>query len=186
MCPFHPAWYIRGPIFFHATIQDEGTFLPTCTTVCTRPSSIILSLTNVSCALTPVTFWQIVAVDAGHLKGDWKWVMMTLIYQDSNNKIVHVAKSVTGKEDTESYWFLLRQSMRNAEMAAFFDSPATTLYSDGNRCLGAAFKIIVPRAQQRTCGKHIMNNLGQPVGSVSAFESTLFGRTCSCAWLAVR
>ena len=139
-----------------------------------------------SCALTPVTVWQIVAVDAGHLKGDWKGVMLTLTCKDSDNKLVHVATAVTAKEDAESYRFLLRQSMRNPEMAAFLDSPATTFYSDGHRGSNAAFKIVVPRAQHRTCVKHVINNLGQPVGSVSGFESMLFGRACSCAWFAVR
>ena len=107
--------------------------------------------------------------------------MLILTSKDSDNKLVHVAAAVTAKEDAESYRFLLLHSMRNPEMAAFLDSPATTFYSDGHRRSNAALEIVVPRAQHRTCVKRVINNLGQPVGSVSASQSMLFERACSCA-----
>ncbi|CAN0502858.1 unnamed protein product, partial [Laminaria digitata] len=107
----------------------------------------------------------IVAIDGGHLKGEWKGVMLTLSCKDSNNKLVHVATVIAGKENAASYQFLLRQAKRNPEMAVFLDNPKTTFFSDGHKGSPAAMKTEVPRAQHRTCVKHVINNLREAVGS---------------------
>lgn len=52
--------------------------------------------------LAPVPFCQVVAVDAGHLKGEWNGVMLTLSCKDNNNRLIYVATAVTPKEDASS------------------------------------------------------------------------------------
>ncbi|CAN0467293.1 unnamed protein product, partial [Laminaria digitata] len=124
---------------------------------------------HVACNSAP----KIVAIDGGHLKGEWKGVMLTLSCKDSNNKLVHVATVIAGKENAASYQFLLRQAKRNPEMGVFLDNPKTTFFSDGHKGSPAAMKTEVPRAQHRTCVKHVINNLREAVGSVREFESCL-------------
>ena len=109
--------------------------------------------------LAPLSFCQMVAVDAGHLKGQWNGVMLTLSCKDSNNRLIHVATAVTPKEDASSYRFLLLQAKRNPEMATFLNDRRTTFFSGGHRGSPAAMKAEVPLAQHRTCVKHVINNL---------------------------
>lgn len=94
---------------------------------------------------------------------------MTLTCKDSDNKLVHVATAVTAKEDAASYRFLLSEAMKNPEMAAFMNNPATTFYSDDHKGSPAALKTEVPLAQHRSCVKHIINNISEAVGSVREF-----------------
>ena len=115
--------------------------------------------------LAPVHFGQVVAVDAGHLKGEWNGVMLTLSCKDSNNRLIHVATAVTPKEDASSYRFYFQQANRNPKMATFLNDRRTTCFSDGHRGSPAAMRAEVPLAQHRTFVKHVINNLRE-TGSV--------------------
>lgn len=101
--------------------------------------------------------------------------MLTLSCKDSNNKLIHVATAIVPKEDASGYRFLLSQAKKNPEMVAFLDNPATTFFSDGHKGSPAAMRTEAPRAQHRTCVKHVINNLREVVGSVrSVFRGSFF------------
>ena len=106
------------------------------------------------------------AVDAGHLKGAWNGVMLTLSCKDSDNKIIHVATAVTPKEDAASYRFLFENAMANQEFAQYLNNAETTIFSDGHKGSSAATKKTVPLAHHRTCLKHIIGGLKEAVGAV--------------------
>ena len=106
-----------------------------------------------------------VAIDAGHLKGKWNRVMLTLSCKDSNSRFIHVVTVVTPKENASSYRFLFQQAKRNPELATFLNDRRTTFFSDGHMGSPAAMRAEVPLAQDSTCVTHVINNLCEAVSS---------------------
>ncbi|CAM9953045.1 unnamed protein product, partial [Pylaiella littoralis] len=78
------------------------------------------------CANSP---FKLLCVDAGHLKGEWKGVMLVATCKDANNTLVQVATVVCDKENADYMW-LYKMMKKNAEMKVLLDSPKTTIFTD--------------------------------------------------------
>ena len=52
--------------------------------------------------------------------------------KDSDNKLVMAAFAVVDVENAAGYAYLFREAKKNPDMAAFLNSPDTTIYADGH------------------------------------------------------
>ena len=113
------------------------------------------------------TFGQFLQVDVGHLKGEWKGVVLVATAKDTNNTLALVAFAICDKENASNYSFLLTEMKKNPHMAALLSSTGTTIYSDEHPGISAALKAHAFRCIHRLCLHHLIKNLPGPgIGSV--------------------
>lgn len=112
-------------------------------------------------------------MDAGHLKGEWKGVMLVATCKDANNTLVQVATVVCDKENADNYTWLYKMMKKNAEMKVLLDSPKTTIFTDQHLSHAPAINYEAGNCQWRFCLRHIISNLTQKVGEVSDSSSFL-------------
>ena len=87
--------------------------------------------------------------------------------KDSDNKLVMAAFAVVDVENAAGYAYLFREAKRNPDMAAFLNSPDTTIYADGHLGTPAAKVKELPLSQFRNCVKHLIGSFRKGIGPVS-------------------
>ena len=85
-------------------------------------------------------------MNAAHLKGAWNRVILTLPFKDANNNIVHVATTVSEKENAEAYKYLLWNVMKFHELRSVLNSESTMCFTDGHKGSDAALPVAYPFA----------------------------------------
>jgi len=119
---------------------------------------------------------QFVQVDAGHLKGKWKGVILVATGKDTNNSLVVLAYCICDKETEDNYSFFFRSMKENPSMAALFSSPDTTIYSDEHKSIKAAVNKEAAPCIHRLCLMHLVRNLPGPgIGAVSYLQQYCVG-----------
>ena len=79
--------------------------------------------------------------------------------KDSDNKLVMAAFAVVDVENAAGYAYLFREAKTNPDMAAFLNSPDTTIYADGHLRTPAAKEKELPLWQLGNCVKHLIGSL---------------------------
>ncbi|CAN0350255.1 unnamed protein product [Pylaiella littoralis] len=119
--------------------------------------------------------FKIVCVDAGFLKGEYEGQIIVLSTKDSDNRLVMAAFAIADKENADNYAYLFREAKKNPEMAAFLNSPDTTIYADGHLGTPVAKARELPQSQFRNCVKHLIGNLNKGIGpnvTLALFEAS--------------
>ena len=110
---------------------------------------------------------QIVCVDAGFLNGDYEGQIILTSTKDSDNKLVMAAFAVVDAENAAGYAYLFREAKKNPGMAAFFNSPDTTIYADDHLGTPTVKAKELPLSQILNCVKHFIGSLRKGIGPVS-------------------
>lgn len=110
---------------------------------------------------------QIVCVDAGFLKGEYEGQIYVMSTKDGDNKLVMTAFAVGDVENAAGYAYLFREAKKNPDMAAFLNSPDTTIYADGFKGTPVAKAQEIPLSQFRNCVKHLIGSMKKGIGPVS-------------------
>ena len=78
--------------------------------------------------------------------------------KDSDNKLVMADFAVVDVENVAGYAYLFREARKNPDMAAFLNSPDTTIYADGHLGTLAAKAKELPLSHFRNCVKHLIGS----------------------------
>ena len=101
--------------------------------------------------------------------------------KDSDNKLLMAAFAVDDVENAAGYAYLFREVKKNPDMAAFLNSPDTTIYAESHLGTPAAKAKELPLSQFRNCVKHLIGSLRKGIGPVSmAFLPGAGGLAVSC------
>ena len=106
----------------------------------------------------PTCLCQFIQIDAGHLKGQWKGIMIIATGKDTNNTLVLVAFCICDGENESSYSYFLRSMKQNPTMADFLSSPKTTIYSDEHLGILARVAREAPACIHRPCLMHLVRS----------------------------
>ena len=92
-------------------------------------------------------------------EGDYEGQIIVMSTKDSDNKLVMAAFAVVDVENAAGYAYLFREAKTNPDMAAFLNSPDTTIYADGHLRTPAAKEKELPLWQLGNCVKHLIGSL---------------------------
>ena len=110
---------------------------------------------------------QFIQIDAGHLKGQWKGIMIVATGKVTNNSLVLLAFCICDRENESNYSYFLRSMKQNPTMADLLSSPKTTIYSDEHLGIAAGVAREAPACIHRLCLMHLVRNFPGPgIGSV--------------------
>jgi len=105
-------------------------------------------------------------MDAAAFKEVWNGQYGTLTFKDANNRLIHVATVVCGKENKDMYVKLLTKAMEFLPLAAILNNEKTTCFTDKHKGSDAALPQLCPDTEDRRCLEHLIRLLAA-IGTVS-------------------
>lgn len=88
-------------------------------------------------------------LDACHLTGEFKGVVLTASAMDGYGNWIPIAHYTCPKENTLNYRTLFKGMKMHPDLADWLSNPAMVIFSDRARCITLAIAIEAPHAFQR-------------------------------------